>query len=587
VSRISSRHRAPRSRAEPQQEPFQPAREDPLLQRAVPVTRDVSRYRAPAARRDLVAGLTVAALAVPSGMAYAELAGVTAIYGLYSLLAPCVAYTLLGSSRQVIIGPSGSLALMVAAAIAPLATLHSPEAAGLAAMLALIAGGWFLLAWALRIGWIADYLSRGVLIGYMHGVVILVIVSQLGGLLGLSIHEHNVMPVLVETAREIGDANPATVLLSLALLAVLIPLAYKAPRIPAALIAMAAAILASRWLDLPEHGVAVVGDIPSGLPDVAVPHASLSDIAVLVPAAFGMFLVSFADETLIARTFAGRHRQSVRVNQELLAMGAASLASSVTHGITIAASESRTAVNDTMGARTQISGLWAVAAVVAVLMFLTGPLADLPKPVLGVVIIAAVLTIIDPKAWRFLWETDRVEVTIAAVTAAGVVVVGILPAVAFAVGLSIVDVVRRSARPHDAVLGWLEAESRWADVALHRDATVIPGVIVYHLDDRLFFANADYVKARVFEALRAAPTSTRCVIFDASSVTHVDTAGLDALADLARELADTGVELRVAAVKDHLTETFAASGTVALIGPEHFYPTVTVAAAATPVPAGR
>jgi high affinity sulfate transporter 1 len=558
-------------------EPFSPANDDSLLQRAVPVAKEIPEYQPRTGGRDCLAGLTVAALAIPSAMAYAELAGVNAIHGLYTILLPCVAYTLLGSSRQLIVGPGGSLAAMVAAAVLPLAAAGSPHAARLAATLALLCGCWYLIACALRLGWVADYISRPVIVGYIHGVVITVIVSQLGVMLGLEIHAHKTIPQIAEAIRHIGDANGDTVILSVILLVILIPTSYLAPRFPAALLVIIASILASKGLDLQAHGVATVGHIPAGLPGVALPDLSIDTIGRFAPVAFGIFLVSFADEVLTARTFAGRHNQSIRVNQELLAMGAANLAAGVTHGIPVGASESRTAVNDSMGARTQVAGLWAVLAAVLVLLFLTGPIAYLPNAVLGAVIIAAVLAIVNPQAWRSLWETDHVEVTIAAVTTAGVVIVGILNAVVFAVGLSIIDVVRRSAHPHDAVLGWDEQEERWADVSVHRSARVEPGVVVYRLDDRLFFANADYVKGRVFEALRAAPTPARAVVFDAESVTHVDTAGLDALVELVDQLQAAEVEFRFADVKDHVFVMLNSGGTAERIGLEHFYPTITAA----------
>ena len=239
-------------------------------------------------------------------------------------------------------------------------------------------------------------------------------------------------------------------------LLLLIPARYVMPRLPAALIVVIGAIVASKALGLDEHGVAIVGDIPAGLPELRVPSPPWEDVVVLAPAAAGLFLVSFADEVLTARSFAGRHGQHIRADQELLAMGAANAAAGVTQGFPVGASGSRTAVNDSMGARSQIAGLLAAGAILLVLLFLTGPIADLPKAVLGAVIITAAIGLIEPAVWRELAATDRVELAIAAVTAVGVILTGVLEAIIFAVGLSMVDVVRRSARPHDAVLGWVD-----------------------------------------------------------------------------------------------------------------------------------
>jgi sulfate permease, SulP family len=356
--------------------------------------------------------------------------------------------------------------------------------------------------------------------------------------------------------------------------------------VPAALLVVVGAIAASASLDLAAHGVAVVGAIPSGLPEVAVPSPELADTLTLLPAAVGIFLVCFADAILTARSFAGKHNEHVRVDQELVAMGAAQAAAGLTQSLPLGASGSRTAVNDAMGARTQIAGLLAAVSVVLVLLFLTGPIADLPKAALGAVIVSAAIGLVEPAAWRGLWDTDRVELTIAAVTAAGVVAVGVLEAIIFAVGLSMVDVVRRSARPHDAVLGWVERLGRWADVGVHRSARVVPGVVVYRLDDRFFFANQSYVKARVREAIRGAPSPPHDLVLDAEGITHVDSAGLDALGDLCEDLARNGVTLRVARMKTPVQGELEEAGIAERIGRDRFHPTVraAVSASATAAP---
>ena len=488
--------------------PFAPAAEEPLLARVIPLTKRLSGYRADAGRRDLVAGLTVAALAVPSGMAYAELAGLSPVNGLYALLLPSVAYALLASSRQVIVGPEGVLAALLAAAILPQAAAGSPDAAALGALLGLLIGALFLLARVARLGWIADYLSRPVLIGYIHGVAVVLVIGQLGKLLGLNVEAIDPIPQLVEVAREIGDTSLATLATSIVALATLFGLRYTAPRLPAALVVVVAGIGVSALVGLDSHGVAVVGDVPAGLPSISFPSTSFNEAAVLAPAAIGLFLVALADGLLTARSFAGSRAESVNASQELLALGAANAAAGLSQGMAVGASGSRTAVNDSMGASSQLAGLFAAGAVAIILLFLTAPIADLPKAVLGAVIVAAAASLVDVPAWRALAETDHVELATAAVTAVLVVVTGVLEAIAFAVGLSIIDVVRRSARPHDAVLGWAPALGRYADVSVHRDAKVTPGIVVYRLDDRLFFANADYVKGRVREALRAAPART-------------------------------------------------------------------------------
>ena len=549
----------PREEAYADASPFQAKRKAPLLERAVPVSQELPAYRGGHAQRDLLAGVTVAALALPSAMAYAELAGLSPVNGLYTLLLPTVVYVVLGSSRQLVIGPEGSISALVAAAILPLAAAGSDDAVELAAALAVLVGAFFLGARALRLGWLADYFSRPVLIGYLHGVAIVLVISQLGKVLGLDIDARDPLRQLGEVVQELGETSGATLAVGVAALAVLIPLRYLAGRFPAALLVVVGAIGASWWFDLEERGVSVTGSVPSGIPALDIPIPGGGDTLLLLPAAVGIFLVSFADEILTARSFAGKHGQHVRAEQEVLAMGAANVAAGLTQGFPIGASGSRTAVNDSMGVRTQIGGLVAAGTILLVLLFLTAPISYLPKAVLGAVIIAAAIGLVDPKVWRVLWTTDHVELAIAAVTTAGVVAVGVLEALLFAVGLSIVDVVRRSARPHDAVLGWVEELGRYADVAVHRSARVTPGVVVYRLDDRLFFANAGYVKGRVLEAVRGAPTPTRSLVFDAEAVTHVDATGLAALEELVDVLRKEGTELSLARAKTPLSNRLATS----------------------------
>lgn len=553
---------------------FQAAAKDPLLVRAIPIAGQLPQYRTPSARRDLLAGLTVAALAVPSAMAYAEVAGLSPVYGLYALLLPTVAYVLLGSSRQLVIGPEGSVSTLIAAAILPLAVAGSTDAAELAATLGLLVAALFAVAWLLRLGWVADYFSRPVLIGYIHGVAIILVIGQLGKLLGLSISASKPIPQLWEALKELGSVSGATAALAASTLVLLFVLRRFVPKLPAALIVVVLAIALSWGFDFASHGIAIVGAIPPGLPHLTVPSPAFKQILHLVPAALGIFLVSFADEILTARSFAGKHNQSVRGSQELLAMGAANVAAGFSQGFPIGASGSRTTVNDSMGARSQVSGLVAAATVAIILLFLTHPVQYLPKAVLAAVIIFAAAGLIDLDAWRGLAAVDPVEVAIAGVTTGCVVAFGVLQALIVAVGLSMIDTVRRSARPYDAVLGWVDRLGRYADVSIHPSAKVTPGIVVYRLDDRLFFANARYVKGRVTEAIRAAPTETSWLVFDAEAVTHVDATGLETLADLTENLRREGVTLVLARLRTRMREQLEDAGTLDVIGRERLYPSV-------------
>jgi high affinity sulfate transporter 1 len=482
---------------------------------------------------------------------------------------------------QVIVGPEGSIAALTATALVPLAADEPDRYASLAALLALLVGICFLVARAVRLGWVADYFSRAVLVGYLHGVAVVLVIGQLARLLGLDVDAEDPLGKLAEVAGDIAGLHGSTVVVGGLCLASLLLLRWRAPRFPGALLVVVAAIAASAALGLAGQGVATVGEIPSGLPALALPTAPLGDLVALVPAALGIFFVSFSDEILTARSFAGRHGQHVRADSELAAMGAASLAAGISQGFPIGASTSRTAVNDQMGARTQLSGLLGAAAIALVLLFLTEPMRYLPKATLGAVIVAAAVGLVDPSAWRALARTSRAEVAIAAVTLAGVVAVGVLEALVVAVVLSIVDVVRRSAIPHDAVLGWVPRLGRYADVRLHPRARTTPGVLVYRLDDRLFFANASYVKGRVREAIAGAPTPVRWFVFDGEGLTYVDATGVDALKSLVGTLREQQITFMFARLKDPMRRRLAEAGVLDLVGEHHVHATVRAAVAAT------
>jgi high affinity sulfate transporter 1 len=553
--------------------PFQPEARRPLLQRLLPFIEHVPSYGGGTLRRDLLAGVTVAALAIPAALAYSEIAGLSPVIGLYALLLPAVAYTFFGSSRQLIVGPESALSAMVGTAIIPLVA-DPDQRASLAALLALLVGGVFLGAMVARLGWIADYFSRPVLIGYLHGIAVVLVIGQLGKLLGLSVSGETPPAQLVEVIREITDLSWVTLTVGLVSLAFLLLARWLSPKFPGALVVVILAIAVSAIVGLADKGVAVVGHIPPGLPSIELPDLRLKDIFTLLPAAIGIFFVGFASQILAARSFAGRHGQHIHANAELAAMGAANLVAGISQGLPVGASDSRTAVNDQMGARTQISGLLSAVVIALVLLFLTGPIQYLPKATLGAVIVVAALGLVDFDDWKGITRVSRVEVAIAVITMVGVITVGVLRALLLAIALSVVDAVRRSADPHDAVLGYVDRLDRYADVRLHPSAQSVPGVLVYRLDDRLFFANANYVKGRIREAIAGAPTPIRWLVFDAEALNHIDATGVRTLTELIEALREESITFVFARLHSQMSGELKEAGVLDLIGEDHDYPTV-------------
>ena len=556
----------------------------PITTRYVPFARSMSGYSGARLRTDLLAGITVAALALPSAMAFAELAGAPVSAGLYALLLPVLAYAVFGSAPRVVIGPEGTVALLVATALAPLASTGSAEYAALAAMLALLVGLVFFVARLARLGWIADYFSQAVLVGYITGVAVVLILGQISKLVGVSSDEDGVIRETVDILGHLGDANGSTVIVGAVSLGLLVLADKISRRIPGALVVVVLGIAASWALDLAARGAAVTGPVPSGLPSFAVPDVSRSDLGALTTAAVAIFLVSFSDSILTARSFAARHHEVVDADQELLAFGFAQMASGVTQGIPVGTSGSRTAVNDDMEATSQISGLVAAGTIALILLFLTAPIEYLPSAVLGAVIVFAASKLIDSEQWRSLARSSRAEVVIAAITAVFVVTIGVLQAIIVAVVLSIADVVRRAAQPADAVLGWSAEDDRYVDVSDHVDAGVSPGVVVYRIQDRMFFANAHFFKRRLWAAVDGAPKPVRHVILDASFISDIDASAEVALREVIAGLRERNIEFHIARATAELQSRFDVVDLTDAIGADHFHATVTAAVDACRVP---
>ena len=557
--------------------PFRSARKPPLSTRYLPLAASLRGYSRPRLRTDALAGITVAALALPASMAYADIAGLPVTAGLYSLLLPLVVYALLGSAPWMVVGPESTIALLIAAGMAPLAIAGTAEYTTLAAALAVTVGGVYLAARLLRLGWIADYFSQAVLVGYITGVAILIALGQFGKLVGLSSEQDNAIIAVGDIVANLGQANAATVALAIVSLLLLVGLRHFWPRFPAALLVVVLGIVASWSLDLVEHGVNIAGPVPAGLPEFAFPRVSASELLQLAGVAGGIFLVGFSDSILTARSFAAQRGETIDADQELLAFGAANAAAGITQGMPVATTGSRTAVNLSMGATSQVSGIVAASSILVVLLLLTEPIQYLPAATLAAIIVTGAIRLIDPDQWRALARSDRAEVVIAVVTALTVINLGVLEALVAAVVLSLLDVIRRIARPNDAVLGWSPAGLHYADVNSDPDVAVTPGVVVYRFSDRLFFANAHFFKRRVWAAVDAAPKPVRHLVLDMAGVPGVDSSAAAGLRELHDGLLARNVSLHIARATGPLQEAMDRLGLVDLIGANHFHATVTLA----------
>ena len=528
-------------------------------------------------RGDLVAGVTVAAYLVPQVMAYATVAGLPPVVGLWAALVPLAVYAVLGSSRQLSVGPESTTALMTATALAPLAAGDPGRYAMLAAAAALLVGAICFVAGLVRLGLLADLLSRPVLIGYMAGVAVIMIASQLGKVSGVPVDGDEFLDQMRSFVSGIGSVHWPTIALASAVLVVLLVLAWATPRIPGPLIAMLVAALVVSVFSLHHNGIKVIGEVPGGLPTPGFPGIPLADLTSLAIPAAGIAIVAFSDNVLTARTFAVRHGQDVDANAELRALGVCNMGAGLMHGFPVSSSGSRTALGDAVGSRTQLYSLVMLVAVVAVMLFGRGVLATFPTAALGALVVYAALRLVDVKEFKRLARFRRSELILALATTAAVLVLGVLNGVLVAIALSILDLLRRVARPHDAIQGFVPGVAGMHDIDDYPNADLVPGLLVYRYDAPLFFANAENFRERAMAAVNDFPGSVEWFVLNAEANVEVDLTALDALDQLRAELERRGIVFAMARVKQDLRDELEAAGLLDKIGEDRIFMTLPTA----------
>jgi sulfate permease, SulP family len=507
--------------------------------------------------QDLAAGLSVAAIALPVGIAYASLAGVPVEIGIYAAIFPLFAYALLGSSRQLIIGPDAATCIMVAASLAPLAAGDPERYLALLPVLTLITGFFYLGAGYAKLGFIASFLSQPILTGYLNGIALIIIVGQLPKLLGYPTSADEFFPRLLELATAIGQSHWPTAALGLALMALLLVLRRRYPSLPAALVVVAVGILAVFAMRLEAAGVRTTGPVPAGLPSLGFAFFDFDTYRALVRDALGIMLISFTSGVLTAKSFAQRNRYDIDADQELKAFGAGNIASAFAQGFPVTGADSRTAVNDAMRGQTQLVGIVAAAAMLLVLFFLTEPLALVPTTALAAVILVSAVGLFDYLGLQQLWSMTRREALISLVTTAGVLILGVLQGVVLAIGLSLLWMLAMAVRPRDAVLGRIAGLEGWHSKTDYPSAATVPGLLLYRFNANIVFYNIDYFRERVLRLVRRGPHRPRWVVVDMGPVSVIDATALARFDSLREELAEDGITLAVAGARRQLAEAFA------------------------------
>jgi high affinity sulfate transporter 1 len=555
-----------------------------MLTRWVPGLGTARRYQRAWLSHDLVAGFVLTALLIPQGMAYAELAGLPPVTGLYTTVLALTAYAVFGPSRILVLGPDSALGPLIAAAILPLVGANGDPATAiaLAGMLAILMGVICIVAGLARLGSIAELLSKPVRIGFLNGIAVVVIVGQLPKLFGFSTDGSGLfdeMRAFVDGVKD-GQTVGPSLAIGLASLGVILAFRRWLPRVPGVLVAVVGAIVAVGLLDLTARGVAVVGVVPAGFPAPALPRIDLDQLIPLAIAAAGIAFVTLADTTATSRSFAAKRGDRVEPNQEIAALGVANVAAGFFQGFPVSTSASRTAVAESTGARTQLTGLVGAAAIVFVLLVANGLVQNLPSSTLAAIVIAAALSLFDLATLRWLGRVRPSELVLSLAALLGVAVLGVLPGIVVAIGLSLGNFIRRAWRPHAAVLGLDPDQQGFHDIERHRDRSEIPGLVIYRFDAPIFFANADFFHESLQQEIAGRSDPIRWVIVAAEPITDIDTTGADALSDLVDELDAAGTALVFAEMKGPVTDRLRRYELYTHFGDDRFFPTIDTAVAA-------
>ncbi len=531
---------------------------------------------------DVIAGATLAAVAIPESMGYTKIAGMPVITGIYTLALPVIVFALIGSSRHLVVGADSATAAIMFAALIGIAKPASPEYVGLASVIALLAAFYLLVARLLRLGFLADFLSRTVLVGFLTGVGVQVALTQLPGMLGI----HASGSVISQAGKVLGSLGHIVVpagILAVAAVAVLLLLERVSKRLPGTLLVVAASIILTAALRLDRVGVAIVGSVPAGLPPIALPHFAWGQVPGLAAVAASIFVVVLAQSAATARSFAQKHEEPLNEDRDLLGLAVANLAAGVTGTFCVNGSPTKTAVVDQAGARTQLAQLVMAAVALAVLAAATALLHFLPDATLAAVVFVIGIHLVDVRHLRELWRLRRDEFAVAAITALVVVLIGVEQGIALAVALSVLDFVRVAYRPRDTVMVMNEAEGGLVPEPARPGVETLPGGIAYRFDGRLFFANADRFRERLLALIAAAPDPVSWVVLDLSPVADIDYTAGQVLLTLLRDLRTRSVSVHLAHVED-IHDLLQRYGVLDLVGANHVHHGVRDAVAAAVAP---
>jgi high affinity sulfate transporter 1 len=524
------------------------------------------------ARSDIFAGVAVAAIEIPTALAYAQLAGFPAVVGLYASILPLVAYAAVGSSRQLIVGPDAATCTMVSATLMGMAAGNAARYLDLSITLSFVVGALCVIAGSLRLGSLANLLSRPILVGFLNGIALTIISSQLGKLFGISVRMDTGFFLRVgDFASKLGATNFPTLVIGIVTLLLILLFGKMVPRVPGALVGVIVGMAMMKVLHFDVYPISRVGNVPSGLPVPHFPRTFLADALQLLPDAGSIFLICFCSSMPTAKSFALRNGYEVDANRELLALGMANFASAVSKGFVVAGADSRTAINDQAGGRTQVSGISAAIIMSLILVFAAGILESIPTASLAAILILAGVALLDFRAVQRIYEISRAEFILSIITTLGVATVGVLAGVVLAVALSLILLLIRASNPYDATLGKVPGMDGFTDMNEFSEAKPMPGLVIYRFDAALLFFNCDYFKRRVRHTITSCELRPRYFIFDMEAVNAIDVTGMESLEEIRAELISKGIVIIVARAKLEVRSTLSRGGLTERIGIANFH----------------
>ena len=537
-----------------------------FLRSTVPVLNWVPSYQRAWLRFDILAGITVAAFTVPEAMAYASLAGLPPEAGLYAAFLASLIYVIFGTSRQLAIGPTSAVSILVAGTLS-LLVVDNPEVYwAFAALVAILVGLISLVAWVFRMGFLVNFISKPVLAGFTAGAALFIASSQLPKLFGIEGTHGQFFDQVWQIIQHLGETNLPSLGIGLGAILLLVAGQMKFPRLPVSLFVVLLGIVIMSTTNLTDYGVAIVGDIPSGMPAFGIPRLTWDSIGDLLPLAFSVFILAYVEGMAAVRTFAGKHQYRTDANQELLALGASNIVAGLGQGYAVSGSMSRSVVNDNSGAKTPLAGGIAGLLIIIVVLFLTGLFENLPEPVLAAVVLVAVRSLIDVPELRRIYRINRGEFVIAMVAFIGVLAFGLLYGILIAVLASLILMITRAMHPHTAVLGRIPGTDSYGDVKRHPENEQVPGVLAYRVDADIFFVNAATVKDDITSLIDTLDQPIELVVLDLEATPSLDITGADMLAEIHRELAARGIALKIVMASGPVRDVLRAEGFEKLVG---------------------